>query len=255
LLFALPAAAQVVPNRATEYLHPSDVADARAVWLNPAGLAVHREASVHADLTVADPGSDGRLRQITAGFNSRGLAIAYQWDQLDGASNGHTYRIGWATSADRLALGFAGSVYRGGAKASGFDLGVLYRPWPDVTLSASALNIGQPSVRGVKLPVTMIPGLTVRALGGAAALSAQARFPRDEKMDLAFGLRAGATRRVPVGILVRLDTDGSLRRAGFAFGLAWGTGDRLGATVTTPGDVSTLDAASVYGVASRSLER
>src|SRR5213076_1672503 len=31
------AGAQVVPNRATLYLHPSDVTDARAVWVNPAG--------------------------------------------------------------------------------------------------------------------------------------------------------------------------------------------------------------------------
>ncbi|MGH7645904.1 MAG: hypothetical protein ACREMR_10000 [Gemmatimonadales bacterium] len=255
LLLALPAAAQVVPNRATEYLHPSDVSDARAVWLNPAGLAVRREASVHADLTAGDPGSHGRLNQVTAGFSSRGIAVAYQWDRLAGASNGHTYRIGWATSTEKVGFGFAGTVYRGDTKASGFDLGVLYTPRSDVTLSAAVASIGQPRVRGVQQPVTLTPSITLRAFGGGAAVSAQARLLQGEEMGLAFGLRAGATRRLPVGILVRLDSDGSLRRAGFAFGLSWGARDQLGAVVTTPGDVSNVDAAGVYGVASRDLER
>ncbi len=244
-----------MPNRATAYLHPSEVSDARALWLNPAGLALRREASVHADLTVGDPGSRGRLRQVTAGFNSRGISIGYQWDQFDTGSNGHTYRIGWATSRETVALGFAGTVYRGDTKGSGFDLGLLYAPRPDVTLSAAVANIGQPRVRGVEQPFTMTPSITLRALGGAAALSAQATLPHDEDTRLAFGLRAGATRRLPLALLVRLDTDGSLRRSGFSFGLSWGMRDQLGAVVTTPGDVSSVDAASVYGVASRDLGR
>ncbi|MGH9258419.1 MAG: hypothetical protein ACRD08_00760 [Acidimicrobiales bacterium] len=244
-----------MPNRATTYLLASDVSDARAVWLNPAGIAVRTTASVHADLTVGDPGANGRLRQVTAGFNSRGLAIAYQWDQLDGESNGHTYRIGWGTATRTVALGVAGSVYRGGAKASGFDFGVVYTPRPDVTLSAAVANVGQPRVRGEQLHATMTPAVTVRAFGGNAALSVQAAFPRDDEMGLAFALRAGATPRLPLGILVRLDTDRSLRRAAFAFGLSWGIRDQVGTVVTTPGDVSNVDAASVYGVSSRDVGR
>ena len=55
--------AQQVPNRATAYLFPTDVRDPRAVWVNPAGLGVLRDASIYAELSVGDPGASGRLRQ------------------------------------------------------------------------------------------------------------------------------------------------------------------------------------------------
>src|SRR2546430_15076346 len=51
LLLASGAVAQVVPNNAALYLPPTDVSDARALWVNPAGLGHFPEASVHLDLT------------------------------------------------------------------------------------------------------------------------------------------------------------------------------------------------------------
>src|SRR3970282_919601 len=80
-LLAVPALAdaqEVAPNRATTYLHPTDVRDARALWVNPAGLGVLRDASVYAEIAAQDPGARGRLRQLSAGFNARGLGFAYQ---------------------------------------------------------------------------------------------------------------------------------------------------------------------------------
>src|SRR6267378_3393876 len=53
-------AQQVAPNRAATYLFPTDVRDARAIWVNPAGLGLAREASVYAEVGVSDPGSRGR---------------------------------------------------------------------------------------------------------------------------------------------------------------------------------------------------
>src|SRR2546426_5316367 len=67
LALAASAQAQVAPNRTTLYLHPTEVGDARALWVNPAGLGRFEEASVHLDLTVGDPGASGRLRQVTLG--------------------------------------------------------------------------------------------------------------------------------------------------------------------------------------------
>src|SRR2546421_2238185 len=65
LMLASGALAQVAPNSAALYLHPTDVSDARALWVNPAGLARFPEAAVHLDLTVGDPGSQGPLRPLT----------------------------------------------------------------------------------------------------------------------------------------------------------------------------------------------
>src|SRR5207249_9732248 len=96
LLAAASASAQVAANRTTLYLHPTDVTDARALWVNPAGLGRFQEASLHLDLTVGDPGAAGRLRQLTLGFNSRGFSFGYQRDVFDGGVRGHTYRLGFA---------------------------------------------------------------------------------------------------------------------------------------------------------------
>src|SRR5207248_4793186 len=136
LSLALPAVAgaQVVPNRTTLYLYPSDVTDARAVWVNPAGSGRFEEASLHLDLMVAQPGAAGRLRQLTLGLSSRGLSFGYQRDVFDAGGRGHTYRIGYAAGRAGLAAGVAAALYRGGgASTSGWDLGVLYQWRPALT--------------------------------------------------------------------------------------------------------------------------
>jgi hypothetical protein len=259
LLAAVPAtglATQVAPNRTTAYLHPTDVRDARALWVNPAGLATVTEASVHADVTVGEPGANGRLRQLTAGFNSRGLSFAYQRDVFDSGVQGHTYRLGLGgggASAGGLAAGFAIAHYRGAAKATGWDLGVTYSRAPALTLGGTIANIGQPVVRGERQRVTLLPGVTWRPLGPMAAFSAHARLLTDSVLGYAVGIswQSDGARRWPIAILARLDTDDGLRRAAFVFGLSIGGADRVGLVLSAPGDVSEIDAASVYGVSMR----
>lgn len=259
------SAQQVAPNRATAYLHPTDVHDARAIWVNPAGLGVQREASIYAEFAVGDPGSRGRLRQINAGFNARGLAFGYQRDILDDGQRGHTYRLGLAGGAGGLAAGFAVAHYRGdGAKATGWDLGVTYAAYPALTVGLLAANLGQPVVRGLQQRLTYIPGLTwhprpIPALG----FSTHARITPDSVAAYSFGLSwrtsgvtgRGAPRRWPIEVLARLDTDGDLRRGAFVLGLSIGGQDRFGAIASTPGDVARVDAVSLYGLSTREPAR
>lgn len=260
----LPAQ-QVAPNRASAYLHPTDVQDARAIWVNPAGLGVQREASIYAEFAVGDPGSRGRLRQINAGFNARGLSIGYQRDILDDGQRGHTYRLGLAGGAGGLAAGFAVAYYRGdGAKATGWDLGVTYVAHPALTVGLVAANLGQPVVRALQQRRTYVPGLTwhprpIPALG----FSTHARITPDSVAAYSFGLswrtsgvtRDGAPRRWPIEVLARLDTDGNLRRGAFVLGLSIGGQDRFGAIASTPGDVARVDAVSLYGLSTREPAR
>ena len=244
--------AQVAPNRATTYLHPTDVRDARALWVNPAGLGVLREASVYAEVAVGDPGARGRLSQINAGFNARGLAFGYQRDIFDAGGRGHTYRLGLAGASGGLAAGFAAAYYRGdGAKATGWDVGASYEWRPGLTVGTVITNIGQPVVRGVRQRLTFVPGATWHPTP-AAALSAHARITPDSVAAYAFGVswRAGQG-RWPVEIIARLDTDGGLRRGAFALGLSIGSRDRVGAVATSPGDISTIDGMSLYGLSTR----
>jgi hypothetical protein len=248
-------AQEVAPNHATTYLHPTDVRDARALWVNPAGLGVRHDASVYAEIAVSDPGRGaGRLRQVSAGFNARGLAFGYQRDVFDGGRRGHTYRVGLAGGSEGLAGGAAMSLYRGGTKGTGWDLGGSYALSPALTVGGVIVNIGQPVVRSLQQRVTVIPGATWRPLGPAAALSVHARI-RTEVLGYAFSVSWQGVGRVPMGVLARLDTDGGLRRGAFAVGFSVGGPDRVGVVVSAPGDLSGPDAASLWGVSTREAGR
>jgi hypothetical protein len=253
-----PAVAQqVAPNRALAYLFPTDIDDARAIWVNPAGLAVKREASIYAEVGVGDPGAKGRLRQINAGFNSGGFSFGYQRDILDNGARGSTYRIGIAggTPAGDLAAGIDVARYEGGGThATGWEFGIRYVALPGLATALVATNVGQPIVRGLVQKLTFVPGLTwhpgpLQALG----VSADARITPDSVASYAFGLswQIGAASRWPLGLIARLDTDRGLRRGAFAFGFSIGGQDRGGLVATTPGDVSGIDEASLYGVSRR----
>ena len=249
--------AQVAANRATRYLEPTDVTDARAVWVNPAGLGRFPEASLHLDLTVGDPGAKGQLRQLTLGFNSRGLSFGYQRDLFSDGERGHTYRIGYAAGHAGLAAGFAAALYRGATSSTGWDLGILYDWRPTLSLGGVIQNIGQPLVRGITLPVTYVPSATLQLAGRRVALSALGRLTSDEVAGYGFALRAQlrSGTSLPIGLLARLDTDHALRRAGLAFGVSLGGEDTAGLVATTTGDAGRIDAVSLYGVSTRRFTR
>src|SRR6267143_2154147 len=186
-------AQQVAPNRAATYLFPTDVRDARAIWVNPAGLGLAREASVYAEVGVSDPGSRGRLRQINAGFNSRGLSLGYQRDMLDNGVRGTTLRLGLAGGAQGLAAGVDIARYSGsGAHATGWDIGVSYAALSQLTVGAVAANLGQPIVRGLRQRFTFMPGLTGHpGPVPAIALSTNARITRDSIESYALASAGG----------------------------------------------------------------
>lgn len=246
-------AQQVAPNRATAYLFPTDVQDVRALWVNPAGLGVQRENSIYAEFLVGDPGASGQLRQINAGFNARGLSLGYQRDNLDDGVRGHTYRLGLAGGSGGLGAGVAMALYRGtNARATGWDVGVTYAARPTLNLGVVGANIGQPVVRGLKQPITYIPGVTWRPVA-SLGLSTDVRITPDSVAAYAFGLswRTGTAGKWPIELITRLDTDGDFRRGAFVFGLSLGGQDRFGVVGTTPGDVSRVDGLSLYGLAVR----
>ena len=252
-VLGLPVAAQVAPNRATAYLHPTNASDARAVWVNPAGLGVLREASVYAELAVDDPGAAGRLRQVNAGFNARGLSFGYQRDVFDGGARAHTYRVGLAGGSGNLAAGLAVARYRGTntTPATGWDLGVVYAWRPALVVGGVIADIGQPSIRGVEKRVTFVPGFTWHP--ARFEFSVHARATTDSVASYGFGAgwRSGGQGRFPLAALIRLDTDGQLRRGAFTLGVSIGGPDRVGVVASTPGDASRLETLSLYGVSSR----
>ncbi len=255
LLLATSTFAQVAPNTTARYLFPTDVSDARALWVNAAGLAAFPAASVHLDLTVGDPGASGKLRQLTFGLNSRGLSLGYQRDLFSDHQRGHTYRVGYAAGHAGLAAGFAAALYRGGTSSTGWDVGVVYDWVPALSVGGAIQNIGRPVVRDSTLRITYVPSATLQLAGRQVAVSALSRVTTDGVAGYALGVR-GTLRQgtsLPIGLLARLDTDRSLRRNGLAFGFSLGGADIAGLIATAPGDAHGIDALSVYGVSTRRL--
>src|SRR2546427_7286033 len=173
------SSAQVAANRTTLYLHPTDVTDARALWVNPAGLGRFEEASLHADLTVGDPGAAGRLRQLTLVFNSRGFSFGYQRDVFDGGVRGHTYRLGFAGGRAGLAAGVAAALYRGGTSGAGWGAGIQYDATPQGTVGGGIEKVGQPTVRDSTLRAPYGPRATVRLFPPPPPPSVHRRFTPD----------------------------------------------------------------------------
>lgn len=246
---ATGATAQVSPNRARAYLDPITTTDARAVWLNPAGLAAGMTASVYLELSVSDPGAKGRLEQVNAGFSSRGLSFAYQHDELDGVV-GHTYRLGLAGGAGNLSAGAAIALYRGDANARGWDVGIRYTPLQVLTIGASVANLGTPEVRGVDQDVTFLCGVSLASPGRGLEASAHTHLATDSVLGYSFDMRLAVR---GAAVFAHVETDRELGRARLALGLAIGRRDAVGAVATTPADGGPLDGMSVYGVAARSL--
>ena len=207
------------------------------------------------DLTVGDPGAAARLRQLTLGFNSRGLSFGYQRDMFDGGARGHTYRVGLGAGRGGLAAGLAAALYRGNTKGSGWDFGVVYQPDAKIALGAVVRNVLQPVVRGVRQIATFVPNLTLKPFGPVVAFSAEGRVAVDSMLGYAVGARFQPGGRVPLGLLVRLDTDHAFRRAALAFGMSVGGRELFGAAASIPSGAGRVDAANFYGVIARTAER
>jgi hypothetical protein len=246
------ALAQGATNRAASYLVASDVSDARALWVNPAGLAARPEASVLLDLTVVQPGATGRLGQVTTGFNARGLSFGYQRDNSLAGIHGHTFKFGLAANYGQFAGGATLALHGGANRGTAWDLGVRYDWLSTVTMGGVIRNIGHPLIFGVRQATSLVPAVTVRPFGSVLALSAQASIVSDSSAR-GYTVEAEALwpRSPRVGLLARFDTDGSLHARALLFGLSIGARDRVGAVGSTPGDFSKVDAVNVYGVSSR----
>jgi hypothetical protein len=150
------------------------------------------------------------------------------------------------------------ALYRGDTKGTGWDFGGSYTPKALEALTAAVViaNVGQPVVRGLEQRLTFIPGITWRPIGPASALSMHSRITPDAVIGYAFGLSwQGSGGRFPIGVLARLDTDGGLRRGAFTVGISVGGPDRVGAVVSTPGDLSSLETASLSALSTRAPGR
>lgn len=214
--------------RSQDYLFLTNVADVRALWVNPAGLGLVPEASILGELTFERLGGDLRVEQYAVGFNSRGVSIGYQRDRLVGEKALGTLRTGFGFPFRGGSLGVAFSRYsQDSIKSHGVDFGLLYVPSVAVQLGLAVRHVGRPTVRGVDLPVTTVGAaqmtLSVMQLTWETA-AAERLEPDGSGFDFTHraGVRLALWKQLPVMLIGAVDLGSNMRldrlNLGFSIG-------------------------------------
>ena len=261
---ATPASGQAVRSRSADYLFAATPSDARALWVNPAGLALLAGASVMAEASVDFPvDSSVRLSQWTLGFNSRGLSVGYQRDRFGEDPNTGTLRFGLALPFKRGAIGASFSFYMGSAVDSvshrGIDFGARYRPLGMLDLGLVVRDVGRPTPRLEKSPVTGVLGANLMFVPGHAALQLEAAAAeRIGASGYDLGYRAGIALAtggtLPFSVLTSLELDSDFRLGSWVLGVAVGgkdSGSLVASGPTGSGNDTRLQRLSLTGVATR----
>lgn len=260
-MLAAGAEAQVNGPRSADYLFLTNVWDARALWVNPAGLAVLPEASLMGEFMLQrEADGDYKLGQFTLGFNSRGFSFGYQRDRFGEGVVGTTWRGGLAAPFRGGAIGAAVTWYRGSDdNKRDLDLGLLFRPVPGVTLGAALQHIGKPTVRGVAIPLTTVGGAHWSTLGGRLAILGQSQITDlsgdgDSGLDVTYrgGVQLAIGSQVPIVLLTALDLGTNVRIDRWHVGVRVGGSRQATAvgTLVSRNETTQLERLSLTGVAS-----
>jgi hypothetical protein len=221
---ALPraAAAQSFVPQPQLYLLSTDAFDGRALWVQPAGMAKRREASISALVTAGHDTSGLDLGQYGVTLASGGVGFGWQHDRLSGGEHADAFTLGYAAGNPLVSIGGDRRWYRGtGTKDAAWDAGVRYSPSTLLELSLVWRDIGSPVVVGDTIKATVVPGAAVRLLRG------RLRFGADwEMVQSGWGtsaVRAGASVILPANLILTLrsEFDAGFTARSVSFGLSW----------------------------------
>lgn len=254
------AAAQRSEPRSRDYLFITNVDDARATWVNPAGLGWIPEASVLAEVLVDRSSGSLRLGQYTLGLNSRGLGLSYLRDRSRDTVSVGLFRLALGLPLGQGAIGAAYTNYSN-SHDQGFDLGLRYPVLAglDVGVVVRDISRPQPAAAEPVKPVTTVAGATWAVVPNGVTVSAEAIAAERPRPASGFdwGYRGGFTIRTsrpwPVELVAaaQVDQGGTLRQ--WSLGLVIGRLDRVGlvtGALPTSG-LGSVDRFSAVGVASR----
>lgn len=253
---------QDIEPRIADYGFTTTVDDARAIWLNPAGLAALTEASIMGELVLTRPIDEAfGVGQWTVGFNSRGFSFGYQKDQHPFLGSADAVRLGFGLGFSLGSVGMAVTSYSSNDSAErGVDLGARLDPAPGIVLAGVVRHVGRPVVRTIPLPVTGALGASwtpmpthLQLAGEAIATERAGAATTGYDLSYRAGGRLSTRGRIPVGVLTALDLGSNFRIDRWAVGVVLGGSDQVVAVGSVAPLVGRqhLYAASVTGVASR----
>ncbi len=201
---------------------------------------------------------DVRLSQWTFGLNSSGLSFGYQRDRLVSDSSNQAFRFGLAGNFVRGSIGLSLTFYRSDSTRRGLDVGLRVRPSRTLDLGLVVRNVGQPRVRGARLPVTGVGAIGWTSSGGNLAVTGEALAQNrlsESGYDIHYrgGARLSIGGSIPIAAMASVDLASDLDIDRWSLGIAVG-GDRrgiiVGTVVPVPGaETPDLSLLSVTGLA------
>jgi len=245
------AVAQIYPPLPARYTLSPDARDVRAAWVNPAGLALDREASIGADVTADRTTGSFRLAQYGASLQSANLAFAWCHSRYPGGLGSNAYVLAVGLGDEVLSAGVARRWFRGGRNTSAWDLALRGRASASTDLSLVWRMIGSPWVRDSVLrrwPAGIVPGVGLRLLGGHLQLAAETELRTDlgGVREVRFGATLVPTRSLAVTL--RGDLSPRFARRGFAVAVTWRqAGSRVAVASMMPSSGASLDAVGAAG--------
>lgn len=247
------AAAQSFTGQSAELQMVALARSGHAIWVNPAGLA-SRDASIEG-LATLRRGTTVELANFGLAVTTGGIAFGYQRDRRSDGRSGTAYALAAGLGDSVLSLGFARRWYKSGGVLEGtWDLGLRWRPRPQVTLALAWRDLNSPVIRDTTVAAALLPAAAIRigrlSLGGEWEI-----IPGDWGTS---AVRAGAAVRLgrSLEVALRGTFSGGLAARAIAAQLEWnGVGVNAGA-FAVEGRRGESDQAGVTGaLVSRPLER
>jgi len=248
---ATSAVAQLYQPLPARYGITTDVRDAGATWVNPAALALSREASVGADITLDRTTGTLRLAQTGLVLQSSNIGFGWSRSRYPGGPAASVYALAVGLGDDALSLGLARRWFRGGRSTGSWDLALRAKTTPSTDVSLVWRLIGSPVVRDTVLrrwPAGVIPGAGVRLLGGHVYAAGEAELKTD--LSAIRELRAAVTAALFSGftVAVRGDLSPGFAKRGFAVVLTWRpSGGRVSLASVLPSNARSIDAVGALG--------
>lgn len=251
LAAAQAVAVPIEPAQPARYLLTTDVVDARALWVNPAGLVRHMEASLGADVTASrfDPGAGTRLSQYGATIANRGIAAGWVHDRYPNGPSLNTYAVGIGLGDERLSAGITRRWFAGALRGSSWDVAARVASRDGTQLSLVARNLGSPRFNdSTFLGATLVPGALVSMLAGRlqAAGEWEVATRRWRSQEIRFGGIVVVSEGVALSL--RADLSPDFKRRGFAVAVTLdGPKGRAGALALLSGGANEVDALGLSG--------
>lgn len=242
------------PAQPARYLLTTEASDARALWVDPAGLARQPEASLGVEMSADRFDSGGvQLRQYGATIASHGVAAGWIHDRYPNGASLNVYDVGFGLGDERFSAGVAHRWYRGVVQGSAWDAGIRAAVWNGIDASLLAKSLGSPRLGDTTYWVTLVPGALVRLFGDRIQVGGEWEVAPHRWQSVE--LRAGGAIAIGAGLalLLRADLAPDLRRRGFTIALDFeGSGSRVSAFGLLPGAADEVDA---FGAAAALVAR